>query len=71
VKVGHLSDPSAEEKKLFCPCFCTSDGVRSVPVATQFAIERKEVQYILRIGEICLEGKMKKVEIGRRRSRDP
>lgn len=45
----------AEEKKLFCPCFCTSDGIRSIPVPTQFAIERKEVQYILRIGEICLE----------------
>ncbi len=40
---------------LFCPCFCTSDGSRSIPVPTQFAIERKEVQYILRIGEICLE----------------
>jgi hypothetical protein len=31
------------------------DGIRSIPVPTQFAIERKEVQYILRIGEICLE----------------
>jgi hypothetical protein len=40
---------------LFCSCFCTSDGSRSIPVPTQFAIERKEVQYILRIGEICLE----------------
>jgi hypothetical protein len=39
----------AKEKQLFCPCFCTSDGIRSIPVPTQFAIERKEVQYILRI----------------------
>jgi hypothetical protein len=31
------------------------DGIRSIPVPTQFAIERKEVQYILRIGEICLK----------------
>jgi hypothetical protein len=31
------------------------DGIRSILVPTQFAIERKEVQYILRIGEICLE----------------
>jgi hypothetical protein len=45
----------AKEKKLFCACVCTSDGIRSIPVPTQFAIERKEVQYILRIGEICLE----------------
>jgi hypothetical protein len=38
-----------------CTTDTIGDGIRSIPVPTQFAIERKEVQYILRIGEICLE----------------